>query len=73
MTEPDGYVSDAAAAAYLGMCARSLQKLRSTGGGPAYTRIGMRRIAYSVAELDRWKASKTFNSRAHELVAKVAA
>jgi predicted DNA-binding transcriptional regulator AlpA len=70
MQEQDTYVDEAGAAHRLGMCVRSLQKLRAAGGGPAYTRIGMRRIGYSLAELDRWQASRTFRSRAHELVLK---
>ncbi len=72
MGDPNTYLDDAGAAHRLGMSARSLQKLRTNGGGPAYTRVGMRRIAYSVAELDRWQASRTFTSRAHELVTKAA-
>ena len=60
MVNPDSFLDDAGAAHRLGMSVRTLQKLRSDGGGPAYTRIGMRRIAYSIAELDRWQGSRTF-------------
>ena len=41
------------AADYLGLSASFLNKLRCTGGGPAYVKLG-RRVLYSQSELDRW-------------------
>ena len=44
------------AAEYLGLGKSTLDKLRITGGGPAYFKVGAR-IVYDVADLDAWLAS----------------
>lgn len=47
------------AAAYTGLSARTLEKLRITGGGPEYLKITpTRRVAYDREALDGWLASK---------------
>ena len=42
------------AAAYLGLSASTLEKMRSKGGGPRFKRLGGRAIGYDVRDLDRW-------------------
>jgi predicted DNA-binding transcriptional regulator AlpA len=42
-----------AAAAYCGLGKSSLDKLRISGGGPVYLKIG-RRVLYDLADLDQW-------------------
>jgi hypothetical protein len=41
--------------------------MRVAGGGPAFVRLGKRRIAYLESELDAWLASRSFRHRAAEL------
>jgi len=43
----------AQAAAYCGSSASTFEKLRLTGGGPVYSKIG-RRVVYRVEDLDSW-------------------
>lgn len=45
-----------AAAEYCGSSASTFEKLRLTGGGPVYSKIG-RRVVYRVADLDEWLAA----------------
>lgn len=46
----------AEAAAYCGSSASTFEKLRITGGGPPYSKIG-RRVVYRVEDLDAWLAA----------------
>jgi predicted DNA-binding transcriptional regulator AlpA len=41
-----------AASDYLGLSASTLEKLRLTGGGPRFVRIGTRAIGYCIDDLD---------------------
>lgn len=43
------------AAEQLGLSTRSMERLRETGGGPKYAKIGAR-VLYPQAELDAWVA-----------------
>jgi len=61
------YLDEAAAAEMLNVSPRTLQRWRAEGGGPAFTRIGMRRVAYVTAEIERWASARTFPHRAAEL------
>ena len=45
------------AATYIGLSASTLNKLRVFGGGPVFLKLG-RRVAYDLADLDRWLDSK---------------
>ena len=45
------------AADYCGSSASTFEKLRLTGGGPVYSKIG-RRVVYRIHDLDAWLASK---------------
>jgi predicted DNA-binding transcriptional regulator AlpA len=40
------------AARYLGLAASTLEKLRLTGGGPRFIRIGFRAVGYAIGDLD---------------------
>ncbi len=42
------------AAEYCGLAPATLEKLRATGGGPAFIRLGTRAIGYDIRDLDRW-------------------
>lgn len=43
-----------AAATYVGLSASSLEKMRMTGDGPRFIRLGGRAVGYDVADLDDW-------------------
>lgn len=45
---------------------RTLERWRLTGEGPPFVRLG-RRVAYRVADVERWLARRTYASRAAEL------
>ncbi len=45
------------AAAYCGSSKSTLEKLRLSGGGPKYLKLG-RRVVYDPDDLDAWLASK---------------
>lgn len=45
------------AAAYCGSSKSTLEKLRLTGGGPKFLKLG-RRVVYDPDDLDAWLASK---------------
>ncbi len=47
--------------------ARTVQRWRSTGDGPPFLRLGPRRIAYRLSDVECWAESRTFASRAAEL------
>jgi excisionase family DNA binding protein len=45
-------------AAYLNLSKSTLNKLRLSGNGPAYLKLG-RRVLYDRADVDRWTAQNT--------------
>lgn len=54
-----GALSADDAARYLGLERQYLTRLRMTGGGPRYGKIGHRLVVYRLEDLDAWLASKT--------------
>jgi predicted DNA-binding transcriptional regulator AlpA len=40
------------AARYLGLTASTLEKMRLTGGGPRFIRLGFRAVGYAIGDLD---------------------
>ena len=50
------------AARHLRVSKSYLDKLRVYGGGPAFLRIGKRKILYAVSDLDAWAASRRYGS-----------
>jgi hypothetical protein len=56
MTEPtpqQEYVRTRDAARYLSLSHRTLEKLRGTGNGPQYFKMG-RAVLYAIGDLDLW-------------------
>jgi predicted DNA-binding transcriptional regulator AlpA len=51
-----------AAAEFLGLAASTLEKLRLTGDGPPFIRLGARAVGYDVADLCDWLGSRRCNS-----------
>lgn len=51
----------------LGLSIRTIERWRVTGEGPAFVRIGLRKLAYREEVIEVWIANNTFTSRAHEL------
>ncbi|MEQ9487628.1 MAG: helix-turn-helix domain-containing protein [Alphaproteobacteria bacterium] len=51
----------ARAATYIGLSKSTLEKLRVTGGGPAYSALG-RIIVYRIEDLDAWVLARKRNS-----------
>jgi predicted DNA-binding transcriptional regulator AlpA len=49
------------AAKWVGLSASTLAKLRLTGNGPAYSKLG-RRVVYRIDDLDKWIASHRHRS-----------
>lgn len=45
---------------------RTAQRWRTTGEGPAFVRLGKRRVLYRLTDIEQWLASRTFSSRAAE-------
>ena len=43
-----------AAAEYTGLAEATLEKLRATGAGPRYIRLGTRAVGYAIEDLDAW-------------------
>jgi len=70
--ETKRYLDEAAAARLLALSRRTLQRLRSEGGGPAFIRAGARRVLYDAAEIERWAEGRTFAHRAAELATSTA-
>jgi len=42
------------AADYVGLAASTLEKMRLTGDGPQFIRLGGRAVGYAVEDLDAW-------------------
>ena len=62
------YLDTQKAAQFLSISPRTLEKLRSSGGGPSYCKL-QRRVVYRTADLDRWaRAARrtTTRSESHE-------
>jgi hypothetical protein len=56
-SDPDALLGEQAAARYLGISARFLQKHRCDGDGPPFVRISGRCIRYRRRDLTDWSAS----------------
>lgn len=50
------------AATYLGVAASTLNKLRCSGGGPRFAKLGPRLVVYDRADLDAWVANSLYRS-----------
>ena len=63
----DAFLTEADVSDRLKVPSRTLQRWRGTGDGPPFVRLGPRRVAYRLSDVERWAASRTFASRAAEL------
>jgi hypothetical protein len=55
------YLDQEAAAAYMTLSPRTLEKFRVRGDGPAYFKIG-KRVLYKVEDLIKWVEAKRYQS-----------
>ena len=67
MPAQSAYLTEDQAAETLHVAPRTLQRWRVTGDGPAFCRIGPRRVAYRSSDVDAWAAGRIFAHRADEL------
>jgi excisionase family DNA binding protein len=59
------FLSTAQAAFYIGLSRRTLEKMRTHGGGPKYRKHG-RYVRYHIKDLDDWSTSRMHQSTAEE-------
>ncbi len=52
---------------------RTVQRWRTTGDGPAFVRVGPRRIIYRLSDCEAWASARTYSHRSAELAAQSAA
>ena len=64
-TEPL-FINTESAARRIGLHPDTLRRLRRTGGGPRYARVGTA-VRYDIRELDRWLEERSFRSTAEEI------
>jgi hypothetical protein len=57
----------------LAVSLRSLERWRVTGEGPAYLRVGARRILYPLPAVEAWEGARQHASRAAEHAARAVA
>lgn len=55
-----------AASRRLGLAESTLEKLRVTGGGPVFCKLG-RRVVYRLVDLDAWIASRRVGSTSERI------
>jgi len=55
------------AARYIALAESTLEKLRGTGGGPPFVRLGARAIGYDIVDLDLWIEAQKRNNTSEEL------
>lgn len=67
MLNREQFYGEVAAAQMLGVSPRTMQRMRSEGWGPPYTRVGKRLIGYSESALRDYAKTRTFASHAAEL------
>jgi excisionase family DNA binding protein len=74
MTNPkfDRTLTVRSAANYLGLSASTLNKLRCTGSGPVYFKLG-RAVRYDPQDLDNWLAARRVSSTSQSSVGKTGA
>jgi predicted DNA-binding transcriptional regulator AlpA len=57
VAEPIAYLSCIQAGKYLGLSPRTLEKMRTLGGGPRFNKLG-RRVVYTKVALDEWAQAR---------------
>ena len=71
--QPHEYLDENGLADRYSIPPRTAQRWRATGDGPAFVRLGHRRVLYRIADVERWLAERTYKSRADELARQTAA
>jgi len=61
------------ASKYLGIAESTLEKMRVTGTGPAFIRVGTKTVVYRKADLDAYLAARVCKSTADRPMAMAAA
>ena len=59
------FVDEKAAARHLGISTRTLQRWRTEppeGGAPRFFKIGAKRVAYRISELNQWAEGRAFST-----------
>ncbi len=65
---PEDYLTDAQLCLMVNVTPRTTNQWRRDGVGPAYVRVGPRRILYRRRDVETWLSSRTFRHRAAETV-----
>jgi len=61
------YLSSRETAIHLSCSEKTLERMRADGNGPKFVRLGVRRLAYRMADIEAWAAARTFPHRAAEM------
>lgn len=69
---PGALITRRAAADFLGVSERLLERKALDGSGPPFVRISVRRLGYRVRDLEAWLEARTFPHRAAEMAKAVA-
>jgi predicted DNA-binding transcriptional regulator AlpA len=64
---PEIYLTEAEFADRYHLGRRTVQRWRQTGDGPAWVRLGARRILYRLSDCETWAAARTYRHRADEM------
>jgi predicted DNA-binding transcriptional regulator AlpA len=67
LSSPEIYLTEAEFAGRYHLGRRTVQRWRQTGDGPAWVRLGVRRVLYRLSDCEAWAAARTFRHRADEL------
>ncbi|MEO3474850.1 helix-turn-helix domain-containing protein [Roseomonas sp. CAU 1739] len=67
------FLTEAEVAELLRIGRRTAERWRTTGDGPPWVRLGLRRVAYPRAAVLAWAEARTYPHRAAELAGKAAA
>jgi predicted DNA-binding transcriptional regulator AlpA len=65
--DPATYLTEQEFAARYHLARRTVQRWRQTGEGPAWVRLGQRRVLYRLSDCEQWAAAGTYQHRADEL------
>ncbi len=66
MAQQDTYLGTAQVAEYLNLSKSWIEKLRISGFGPPYYKVGPRRVLYKRADIDQWIAERRISSTSEQ-------
>ena len=66
--QPAGTLTTELAAPYTGLAVSTLEKLRLTGGGPNFLKLG-RAVRYRICDLDAWMSARVVSSTSQQVAA----